>query len=187
MKNKINGKSKLKMIWNLSLIFLIIQISIEKIWGLYLLIFGMNANLIKLIFFIIVLLLPICFFNYNKNRVIKMIYVFLSVMLVVINLFNYLFFLSEAKYFYFYSPYEHINRVLIAEEKAFLLAGNISFYERKYGIFIKPLNKYIRTDDGYRPFSNNAVTLKWLDENSVQLDYKFGSEGITKTEIIRFN
>jgi len=186
MKNEMNIKSKVKRFWILSLIFITIQILIEKVWRLKLLILGVNGNGIKLVLLLILLISPICFFNYNENMGVKKTYRVISIMCVLPILFVYMFLFAGDKYFYFTSPYEHSKRVLIAEESAILFSGSSSFYERKYVIFIKPINGYITTDDGFRPFSCDAFTLKWLDENSVQLDYSYGSNFITKTEIIRF-
>ncbi|WP_155467911.1 hypothetical protein [Clostridium baratii] len=54
-------------------------------------------------------------------------------------------------------------------------------------IFIKDLKQQIITDDGYKPFSLNDYELKWLDNNSVEITYGFGSEDIHKKEIIKFD
>ncbi|MBU3181881.1 hypothetical protein KPL38_12185 [Clostridium psychrophilum] len=101
-------------------------------------------------------------------------------------IFLYMFGFSGNKYFYFQNPYKNNSRILVAEETSWLLSGSTSFYERKYGIFIKPINQSITTDDGYRPFSNDEYKIKWLDEDRMQLDYGYGSMNIWKTDIISF-
>lgn len=183
MENDIDTKLEVKMIWKLFSILLIFQVVIEKTWGLKLLILGINANFIKLILFLILLLSPIYFFDYDKDMEIKKIYRVISIISVIPILLLYTLTLSGDKYFYFKAPYEHSYRELIVEETA--VSSN--FYERKYIIFIKPIDGGILTDNGYRPFSTDTAEVKWLDENSVKLDYAFSSRGIYKTEIIRFN
>ncbi|QYE99679.1 hypothetical protein KZ987_08745 [Paraclostridium sordellii] len=73
------------------------------------------------------------------------------------------------------------------EEDSFLLIGRSNFYERKGLIFIKSLHQEITTDDGYKPFSRNDYKLKWLDNNSVEIIYGFGSMGVYNKEIIKFD
>lgn len=92
---------------------------------------------------------------------------------------------SSKSYFYFKSPNK--SHTLVIEEDSFLLGGWSNFYERKGIIFIKDLKQQIITDDGYKPFSYNDYKLKWLDNNSVEIIYGFGSEDIHKKEIIKFD
>ena len=92
---------------------------------------------------------------------------------------------SSKSYFYFESPSK--SHTLVIEEDSFLLGGWSNFYERKGIIFIKDLKQQIITDDGYKPFSYNDYKLKWLDDNSVEIIYGFGSEDIHKKEIIKFD
>ena len=183
MKTEINSKLEVKMIWSFFSILLLFQVVIEKTLGVKLFILGINANFIKLILFLILLLSPIYFFDYEKDMEMKKIYRVISIMSVIPMLLLYALTLSGDKCFYFKAPYEHSYRELIVEETA----GSSSFYERKYIIFIKPIDGYILTDNGYRPFSTDTAEVKWLDENSVKLDYAFSSRGGYKTEIIRFN
>lgn len=55
---------------------------------------------------------------------------------------------------------------------------------KRFGIFIKSLNKSISTDDGFRPFSNDQYRIEWIDDTTVKLEYDFGSNGIWKSETI---
>lgn len=59
------------------------------------------------------------------------------------------------------------------------------FYERKNIIFINLINQSINYDG--TPFSHEEATIKWLDENNVQVDYINNSRGNHKTEIIKFD
>ena len=187
MENKIKSKSKVKMVWSISLIILILQFLIEHFWGLQLLILSLNANFIRLILIFNLLVSPIYFFNYNKYKLLKKIYGILSVICSIFIIYLYMFMLSGNKYFYFQTPYKSNSRNLIVEETSWLLSGDSNFYERKYGLFIKSLNQSISTDDGFRPFSTDQYEIKWLDENRVQVDYEYGSMNIWKTDIISFN
>lgn len=180
-----NKKSMLKKIWIICLIFIIIQILIEKFFQLKLLIMAIPANSINLILILILLLLPNCFLNNDKHNLIKKLYKVISIILVVPILLVYILILSIDKNFYFTSPYELNKRVLIVEETDFSMGVKSSFYERKYGIFIKPIGEDIITDK--RPFSSNTATIKWIDENSVQLDHIYNSNDTSKTYIIKFN
>ena len=56
-------------------------------------------------------------------------------------------------------------------------------------MFVKDQKIRIDTDDGYRPSSNADFKLSWLDNNTVQVvqvTYGFGSNGIQKSENIKF-
>ncbi|WAG69692.1 hypothetical protein [Clostridium sp. CF011] len=187
MENKIKIKSKFKMVWSLSLVLLILQFLIEHFWGLQLLILGLNANFIRLILSLNLLVSPIYFFNYNKYKLLKKIYGILSVICSIFIIFLYMLIFSTNKYFYFQTPYKNSGKTLVAEETTCLMSGSSNFYEQKYVIFIKPLNESISTDDVVRPFSNDQYKIEWLDENRVQIDYIYNPRGIQKSDIISFN
>ncbi|WP_162138961.1 hypothetical protein [Clostridium saccharoperbutylacetonicum] len=136
-------------------------------------------------FFIIALLLPICFFDYNKNKVSKKTLIVFNIIIAMFILFLYAICFPSSKYFYFKSPYENNKRVLIVNETYFLGSGTGYFYERKNIIFIKCMNQSINYDS--TPFSNREVKVKWLDEKNVQIDYINNSVGHHETELIKFD
>ena len=118
MKTEINSKLEVKMIWSFFSILLLFQVVIEKTLGVKLFILGINANFIKLILFLILLLSPIYFFDYEKDMEMKKIYRVISIMSVIPMLLLYALTLSGDKCFYFKAPYEHSYRELIVEETA---------------------------------------------------------------------
>ncbi len=185
MGNKVNGKAIFKKIWCLCLILIIIQIVLQVFLGLEILIYDINASIIMLILVLIVLILPTYFFDYNKNKVDKKTYLIFTTIVVMIILFHYVFYFSSDKYFYFNSPYENSKRVLIIDETSFLFSGKGYFYERKNIIFIKRINQSINYDGN--PFSNGEATIKWLDENSIQVDYINNSVGHHNIEIVKLD
>ena len=185
MGNKVNGKSMVKKIWYLCLILIVVQFLLAVFFGLEILINDINAKIIMLVLVLIVLILPTYFFDYNKNKVDKKIYLVFTIIAVMIILFYYLFCFSSDKYFYFNSPYENSKRVLIVDETSFLFSGEGYFYERKNIIFIKRIDQSINYDGN--PFSNGEATIKWLDENSIQVDYINNSVGHHNIEIVKFN
>ena len=132
----------------------------------------------------LILILPMIFFDYVNKTLIKVIYNLTIVVLIPIIIFGYIILYSEYRYFTFKSP-NKLN-TLVVEEKTFLLSGWSDVYEKKYGIFIKQIDGEISTDDGFRPFSNEAYKLQWIDENTVIVNYSFGSEGVWKSEVINF-
>lgn len=165
--------------------FLIIQMSIEAIFGLKLLILGLNANFIRFILVLTLIMLPVFKENVNPNkakRILRSIYTVLTILAVLFLIFMYMFIFSGNKYFYFKNPDK--ARTLVVEECSWLLSGGSNFYERKYGIFIKYTGDSILTDDGFRPFSNNAYNLKWTNDSTAQLNYDFGSGGYWSSEKI---
>ena len=55
---------------------------------------------------------------------------------------------------------------------------------KKFGVFIKPLDIEINTDDGFRPFSTDSYEINWIDEDAVNVRYNYGNEDVWKSEII---
>ena len=183
MKDK-NIKGIIKNIWIISIVLLLVNMFVLFQLGLKILILRISPNFINYILFLLVLICPIFFWNPIRKKVvwIKISYNIIATIIILLSLLSYLFFYSEYKYFTFDSPCK--NNTLIIEENSFLLSGNSNFYERKFGIFIKSLNKSISTDDGFRPFSNDQYRIEWIDDTTVKLEYDFGSNGIWKSETI---
>lgn len=183
MKDK-NIKLIIKKIWIIYIVLLVVNMFILFQLGLKILILRISPNFINYILLLLVLICPIFFWNpIRKNVVwIKISYNIIATVIILLSLLSYLFFSSEYRYFIFDSPCK--NNTLIVEEDSFLLSGNSNFYERKFGIFIKSLNKSISTDDGFRPFSNDQYRIEWIDDTTVKLEYDFGSNGIWKSETI---
>lgn len=186
MKYK-NIKLIIKIIWIISIVLLVVERFVLYPLGLKILILNINPTFINYILFILLLVCPIFFWNFIREKFtwIKIFYNITAIVLILLSLLIYLFSYSEYKYFAFDSPSK--NRTLIVEEKSILLFGNSSFYERKFGVFIKSLDKSISTDDGFRPFSNNKYEIEWIDDTTVKLKYDFGSMGIWKSEIIHLD
>lgn len=182
---RINGKSRVKRVWYLCLILIAVQFLLAAFFGLEILIYDINAKFITLVLVLIALILPACFFDYNKNKVDKKTYLVFTIIAVIIILFYYLFCFSSDKYFYFNSPYENSKRVLIVDETSILGSGTGYFYERKNIFFIKSINQSILYDG--TPFSNGEATIKWLDESAVRIDYINNSVGHHNIEIVKFN
>lgn len=183
-ENEINLRISKRMWLGIFIVgFLIIEMTIENLWGLKLLVFGFNAEFIRLILVLILIMLPVFKANVNPNRwmqAIRCVYTVLTILAALFILFLYMFFISGKKYFYFKNPDK--TRTLVVEECSWLLAGSSNFYERKYGIFIKYTGESISTDDGFRPFSNNAYKLEWIDNSIANVRYDFGSGGHWKSE-----
>ncbi|WP_297430463.1 hypothetical protein [Clostridium sp.] len=181
----IDKKLIVRRIWYICLVLIIVQFLVEVFLGLEILTYDINASIITLVLVLIALLLPTYFFDYSKNKVEKKTYLVFTIIVVMFILLLYMAVFSSSKYFYFNSPYEDSKRVLVIEEKSRWTSGQSYFYERKYGIFIKRINGQINYKVG--PFSTGTATIKWIDENKVQLDYIYNTKGIQKTEIIKFD
>lgn len=181
----INNK-KLKFTLIVFILFRILVFILNKKFDLYIMIFGVNQWVINLLIdILIIIIVDRLILNYNTKKIIKYIVNFLAVIFILFILFINLMGNSSKSYFYFKSPNK--SHTLVVEEDSFLLGGWSNFYERKGLIFIKDLKQQIITDDGYKPFSYNDYKLKWLDNNSVEIIYGFGSEDIHKKEIIKFD
>lgn len=176
----------LKRIWLAILLVFIVIIFILNPKGIKILLFNISPNFINLVLFLGIIIYPIIFWIPKKREVkwLKIAYNIIAPIVIVFSIIIYLFFFSEIKYFNFKSP--NGNRTLVVEEDSFLLSGRSYFYEKKFGIFIKFLNKEISTDDGFRPFSTNSYQLIWEDRDTAKIDYDFGSSGVWKSEIINF-
>lgn len=177
-------KKYLKYIWTIALSLEIILYLIFYLFRLKIYLFNISPNIIVLVLLMLILILPMIFFDYVNKTLIKVIYNLTIVVLIPIIIFGYIILYSEYRYFTFKSP-NKLN-TLVVEEKTFLLSGWSDVYEKKYGIFIKQIDGEISTDDGFRPFSNEAYKLQWIDENTVIVNYSFGSEGVWKSEVINF-
>lgn len=181
-----NEKSIIKIIWIISLLVLIIQVLIERFLNLKLLVFSVDANLIKLLLILFLFFSPIFFLNFNKFKMRKIIYIIFVIIFTIYSSFIYMVCYSADAYYYSDSPYENSNRELIVEESSVLGSGEGHFYERKYMIFIKKLDGGIVYN--FEPyFSDGTSTIKWLDENRVQVDYINNRIGHHATEIVVFN
>lgn len=176
----------LKRIWLVILLVFIVIVFILNPQGIKFLLFNISPNFINLVMFLGIIICPIIFWIPKKREVkwLKIIYNIIAPIIIVFNLIIYLFFYSEIKYFYFKLPNE--NRTLVVEEDSFLLSGRSHFYQKRFGIFIKSLNKEISTNNGFRPFSTNSYQLICEDKDTVRIYYDFGSSGIWKSETINF-
>lgn len=181
-----NKKLKISLIILIVIIlFRILEFKLNEKLDLYIMIFGINQWIINLLLdILIIIIIDRLILNYTTKKIIKYIVNFLAVTFIIFLLFINLMGNSSKSYFYFKSP-DNVH-TLVVEEDSFLLGGWSNFYERKGMIFIKDLKQQIITDDGYKPFSMNDYKLKWLDNNSVEIIYGFGSEYIHEKEIIKF-
>ncbi len=180
-----NGRKRyLKYIWTIALSLEVILYLIFYFFRLKIYLFNIGPNSIVLGLLMLILILPMMFFDYVDKTLIKVIYNLAVVILIPIIIFGYIMFYSEYRYFTFKSPNK--ANTLVVEEKTFLLSGWSDVYERKYGIFIKQIDGMISNDDGFRPFSSEAYTLQWKDDNTVIINYSFGSADLWKTEVIKF-
>ncbi|WP_297713096.1 hypothetical protein [Clostridium sp.] len=180
-----NGRKKyLKYIWTIALSLEVILYLIFYLFRLKICLFNIGPNIIVLGLLMLILILPMMFFDYNNKTLVKVIYNLAIVILTPMIIFGYIMLYSEYRYFTFKSP----NKVntLVVEEKTFLLSGWSDVYEKKYGIFIKQIEGEISNDDGFRPFSNEAYKLQWINENTVIINYSFGLGGGWESEVINF-
>lgn len=185
MKICINNK-KLKITLIAFILFRILVFILNEKFDLYIMTFGVNQWIINLLIDVLIIItIDKLILNYNTKKILKNIINFLAVICIVLLLFINLMVNSSKSYFYLKSPDKY--HTLVVEEDSFLLSGWSNFYERKGLIFIKSLKQQIFTDDGYTPFSCNDYELKWLDNNSVEIIYGFGSMSIHKKELIRFD
>ncbi|MCR1949859.1 hypothetical protein NSA50_02145 [Clostridium sp. DSM 100503] len=180
-KFNIKLKSRIKKLWLGFLILFVIINFILRPLGYKILIYKVSPSFFSYIL-ILGLIYLIILFDFKKHKWIKGAYSMFAIIFILSSILFYMLFYSETKYFTFKSPNK--NNTLVVEEKAFLLSGYSNFYERKFGIFIKSLNECISTDDGFRPFSNNQYKITWVDNNTIKLEYDFGSLGIWKVEFI---
>ena len=185
MKICIN-KKKLGIALIVFILFKILVFKLNEKFDLYIMIFGVNQWIINLVVdFLIIITINKLILNHNTKKILKYIINFLTVVFILLLLFKNLMLNSSKRYFYFESPNK--SHTLVIEEDSFLLGGWSNFYERKGLIFIKSLHQEITTDDGYKPFSCNDYELKWLDNNSVEIIYGFGSMNAYNKEIIKFD
>ena len=180
-----NGSKKsLKYIWTIALSLEVIIYLIFYFFRLKIYLFNISPNIIVLGLLMLILILPMMFFDYVNKTLIKVIYNLAVVILIPIIIFGYIMLYSEYRYFTFKSPNK--ANTLIVEEKTFLLSGWSDVYEKKYGIFIKQIEGEISNDDGFRPFSSGAYTLQWKSDDTVIINYSFDSGDVWKTEEINF-
>lgn len=175
-----------KKIWLIVLGIFISTIILNYFFKVKFFVFEINPNFLVYILFLISIICPIIIFDYSKEnmRVWKLIYTILAFLIIAISIFIYMLLFSENKYFTFNSL-EKTN-VLVVEEKSFLFSEISTFYEKKFGVFIKPLDIEIDTDDGFRPFSNEEYKIKWIDESTVIIKYYYGNSDVWKEEKISF-
>lgn len=182
---RINNKKLTAGLFSFILIRIIFFV-LNRMFDIYFLVFNINQSAINLIINILIIVITTLILNNKFNkRTLKYIINFISLISIGVLLFINLIF-NEKSYFYFESPNK--SHTLVIEEDSIFLLGQSKFYERKGLIFIEDLNSEITTDDGYRPFSNNRYNLKWMNDNSVELEYDngTGSEEYKKI-IIKFN
>ncbi|CEQ05980.1 Uncharacterised protein [[Clostridium] sordellii] len=185
MKICIN-KKKLGIALIVLILFKILVFKLNEKFDLYIMIFGVNQWIINLVVdFLIIITINKLILNHNTKKILKYVINFLTATFILLLLFKNLMLNSSKRYFYFESPNK--SHTLVIEEDSFLLIGRSNFYERKGLIFIKSLHQGITTDDGYAPFSCNDYKLKWLDNNSVEIIYGYGSMNAYNKKIIKFD
>ncbi len=178
----IEGKRYLKYIWLIALGLEVIIYLIFYLFGLKIYLFNISPNFIFLGLLMLILILPMMFFDYVNKSLLKIIYNVAVIIMIPIIILIYVGIYSGYKYFDFKSPNK--SNTLVIEEKTFLLSGFSDFYEKKYGIFIKQIDSGISTDDGFRPFSNESYKLQWINEETVKISYAFGNGEVWKSKII---
>lgn len=181
--NEVRSNKKRMIIWGIVFLIFLVQLYLEMNFGLRLIILGFNSDFIRIGLVLTFIFIPLSF-NWEGHNILKKLYKVGSILISILIIFVSLFVFSGSRYFYFDSP-KKTNK-LVVEESSFLLYGGSTFYEKKYGFFIRRIDNYIITDDGYRPFSDNEYNFKWLDENSAILEYNFrkdGSHDIEKIEL----
>lgn len=165
--NTLDKKSKLKILWLILITFLLIS----NIFSINILIYNINPNLVKCIIYILIFVLPILFFDYTKLKYIKKIYIPFSILFSLLSIFTYNFLFAGETYYKFSSPNK--NRTLVVSEGRKDSSVPISFYELKYKFIIKYYDtKSVTIADNYfQPFAEHSYSVKWLDNNSVIVDY----------------
>ncbi len=92
---------------------------------------------------------------------------------------------SNPKCFYFSSPKG--SNTLIIEENSWSLGSWCDFYEEKGLFFASDMDKSIKMENGYRPFSRGDYKVTWESESKISIQYGFGQDGVTKTEVIQID
>lgn len=140
--------------------------------GIYFLFNGLNQETIIMILNIlllvsgVVLILSSCV----KKRI-KIIVTAACILLLAANIISFRLFYENPKFFYFRSPGENIT--IVAEEKAWLNNGTVSFYKEGF-VYAKRLNS-VKTSNSFRPFTNNDYKLTWIDSSTLKITYGFGN------------
>ena len=168
------------------LLFRIVTFMLNRQFDIYLMFLGINQSIINSILYILIIISITVTFYQNLKKFSKYLLLFMASACIVVILFVTSIINSDKDYFYFESPNK--SYTLIVEENAFLLSGWSNFYEKKGIFFIKNIKKQITTDDGYKPFSDGNYDVNWINENSVKINYDYGTKyGDAKELIIRFN
>lgn len=144
--------------------------------NIYIFFSGLGANEIMpfiTILCVALLISAIAVFLY-KNCKHKITVVTLSVILSI----SVIFFMIVAYAFspvntYFEYTSDDQQHEIIVNEKSFLLGGWGDIYEKTSFCTMKRVGQY-STDDGFRPFTNNAFFFVWNEEN-FELHYDYGN------------
>ncbi len=92
---------------------------------------------------------------------------------------------SNPKCFYFSSPKG--SNTLIIEENSWSLGSWCDFYEEKGLFFASDMDKSIKMENGYRPFSRGDYKVTWESESKISIQYGSGQDGVTKTKVIQID
>lgn len=165
--NIFNRKIKLKILW----ISLIVFLFISKVFQVNILIYNISPNLTKCIIYILIFVLPTLFFDYTKLKYLKKIYIPFSIIFSLSSIFTYNFLFAGENYYKFSSPDK--TRTLVVSEGRKDSSVPISFYKLKYKFIIKYYDtKSVTLAYKYsQPFAEHSYSVKWLDNNSIIVNY----------------
>lgn len=168
----------------LSITIKVLLYILNNLYDIFLISVNLSQDIIGLLLniFIVVSLSGLIWLRLSRYWL-KMVMVTLTVVLLVICFFIYGFGNDDSRYYYFTSSDK--STTLIVEENSWLLSGWSNFFIKENGLFARKLKAYILTDDGYRPFESGNYSLTWLDQDTVKIEYGFGSGNIIKTETIK--
>lgn len=165
-------KNSLKTILIMDIFLILIIKFLNIFFNLYILIGKINQRFVVTFLILMLIIISLIYFNNSNHKKLKQVYKFISCVFIIPILLFWMIPMNEDCYFYFKSPDN--SKTLVAEEHSFLLFGRSYFYEKKYHILIKSLPYCIDIDDGIRIFSLNEYKIKWIDNNTVYLEYDSG-------------
>jgi len=154
-------------------LIIVIKLTLVLLDGVYNLNFlFLNFNQLQLDIFSNILIISICLFYKTKKKMFIMVIKMFIILTLLYSIITSLFLSASSKYYYFVSP-NKINKIVI-EEEAWLHGGWSNVYEVVNPVFIRSLPGNIRTDDGYRPFTQNEYKIEWKNDFEIIIKYNSG-------------
>jgi len=164
-----NNKKK-KILLILIIAIKLTLVFIDEVYNLNFL--YLNFNQLQLDIFSTILIIIICLFYKTKKKMFIVVIKMFIILTLLYSIFTSFFLSASSKYYYFDSP-NKIKKIVI-EEKAWLRGGWSNVYEVVNPVFIRSLPGNIRTDGGYRPFTQNKYKIEWINDYELVIKYNNG-------------